>query len=241
MMGMRSFGGGWQRRAGLTALAVVVALAVGSTVARGRLVGAAHPTPQTPHTIAAGTVAAIGSTTALYVVTVDYGQGRTLYYVDPAHKIAEMVFTNSSGATEDAYAVRPGSGALADTRTVDYVRHTWRDRTTSGTEGAIENPTHGVAQELRQNVLSAGNSNGTGTLAGIDMIGGQRAYRVVLALPDGELTTIWIDTTTSLPVRSTSPGVTMTYRWNVPRGGVPASLWPAVPSGFREKGTATDP
>jgi hypothetical protein len=225
-------------------LPVVVTLVVGLTTTRATVAGAAQRAalPSAP-TVAAATVAAIGraTTDSLYIVTVDYAQGRTLYYVDPAHHAEEMVFTNPSGVTQDAYAVRPGSGGRADTRTVDYVRHTWRDRTTSGSESVdtMENPAHGVALELRNGVLStdgpAAESNGTATLTGIEVVDGERAYRVVLALPEGgELATIWLSTTTALPVRSTSPGVTVTYRWHVPRGDVPASLWPTVPCGFSD-------
>jgi hypothetical protein len=238
---MRSPGGGWQRRAGLTVLAVVVILGVATTLTRARVTGAAHTTLPSTHTIAAGTVAAIGkaTTSSLYVVTVDYGQGRTLYYVDPAHRMTEMVFTSPTGVTQDAYAVRPGSGTLADTRMVDYVRHTWSDHAASVTSGAIDNPAHGVSLELRKTVLSGG---GTATFAGVDTIDGRGAYRMVLALPNGgESTTIWISTTTGLPVRSTSPGVTVTYRWDVPRGDVPASLWPALPAGFQENAGPTHP
>lgn len=231
ILGMRGIGGGWQARAGLTVLAVVVTLAVGSSATRIRVAGAGQATLPSTHTIAAGAVDAVGRVSSLYAVTVVYGRGRTLYYVDPAHQATEMVFLSPAGATEDVYAVRAGG-----TRVVDYVRHTWHDSTAGDTTGAIENPAHGIALELQESMPSVV----LNSKAGIEMVVGEHAYKLVLPLPDGsELTTIWISTTTALPVKSSSPGVTATYRWDVPRGDVPKSLWPAVPAGFREDSDPT--
>lgn len=221
-LGMRGFGT-W-RGPCLTVLAVVVALAIGSSVTRVRVTGAGQAALPSTHTIAADAVAAVGRVSSPYAVTVDYGKGRTLYYVDPAHQATEMVFTSPTGAPQDVYAVRAGG-----TRVVDYVRHTWHDSTAGDTTDAIENPAHGIALELQEDVA------GVNSKADIEMVAGEPAYKLVLPLPDGtELTTIWISTTTALPVKSSSPGVTATYRWDVPPGDVPASLWPAVPNGFRE-------
>jgi hypothetical protein len=206
---MRSFRG---RRVGRIALAV------------GTLAAVTLPSAHT------NTVDAIRTATnySPYVVTVDHGRGRTLYYVDPVAKATELVFTGPAGGTEDAYAIRPARGGLVDTRTVDYVRHTWRDRSAPQD---VRNPAHEIAMEL-----SVGRA--IPKLAGIDVVEGALTYRVVLAPPDGGApTTIWISATTALPVRSTSPGVTVTYRWHVARGDLPASLWPAVPSGFRQRST----
>ena len=87
---------------------VVVTLAVGSSVTRVRVTGAGQAALPSTQTIAAGAVDAVGRVSSLYAVTVDYGKGRTLYYVDPAHQATEMVFLSPAGAMQDVYAVRAG-------------------------------------------------------------------------------------------------------------------------------------
>jgi hypothetical protein len=221
------------------ATAVSLGLATGGGAAAQAVVAAPqHPAPlPSVYTLAADTVSAMGKQTGggdLYSSTTVTSTGTVLDYNNPALKQTESIQQDPAGHPISVLAERFG-GASPSLRVIDYRNHTYGDD--SRFSGSDPNPATDLAQGLQENILlrqgESGDAKQVNKVVGTQVVDGQPAYQVLMSAPDGSgAATIWISKASSLPLKLTSPGVTVTYRWAVPTSQGPASLWPAVPSGY---------
>jgi hypothetical protein len=232
------------RTAGVAVIAGATALGVGLATTGTAATGVTHSeaaAQPSAYTLAGYTVSAMAKATTsggLYMNTTVTSGIKEIVYNNPALQQTEWVKQNTAGATIAVMGERL-DGATPGLRVLDYAHHTVLD-SADPLRGVDPNPATALAQGLKENILfSQGKSSDAkqvNRVVGTQVVDGQQAYEVVMSAPDGtEATTIWLSKATSLPLKQTSPGVSITYQWGVPTTQGPASLWPDVPAGFTVK------
>jgi hypothetical protein len=147
---------------------------------------------------------------------------------DAPDQIWNVVYETSAGQKKSEIAMRKAAGAAGQVQaiSINYTTRTWGEMNLGG--GSIPNPATDFLKVFKPS------PNGRVRFVGTAVIDGQAAYVInFTGLHDTRSTaTDWISKATMLPIKSVSPGVTVSYQWSGPGSVNPAIAWPSVPAGF---------
>jgi hypothetical protein len=149
--------------------------------------------------------------------------------VDAPDQVWNVMYENRAGQKKSEIAVRLDPAAAPgqfEAIAINYTTRTWGEMNLG--RSSIPNPATDFLKVFKPS------PNGRVRFVGTAVIDGQPAYVIdFTGLHDTRSTaTVWISKATMLPIKSVSPGATVSYQWSGPGSVNPATAWPGVPAGF---------
>ncbi len=225
--------------AGLGAAAGITAIALAVSTAQP---GPAQPGPAQPRRMAAAPAPSVTAIQARTIAAVSTASSNSVLQavvttaavvirstVDAPDQVWNVVYENSAGQKKSELAMRKDPAAAPgqfQAIAINYTMRTWGEMNLGGS--SIPNPATDFLKVFKPS------RSGRVRFVGTAVIDGQPAYVIdFTGLHDTRSTaTDWISKATMLPIKSVSPGATVSYQWSGPGAVDPATVWPAVPAGF---------
>jgi hypothetical protein len=225
--------------AGLGAAAGITAIALAVSTAQP---GPVQPGPAQPHRLAAAPAPSVTAIQARTIAAVSTASSNSVLQTvvttadviirsttDAPDQIWNVVYETSTGQKKSEIAVRKDPAAAPgqfQAIAINYTTRTWGEMNLGGS--SIPNPATDFLKVFKPS------RSGRVRFVGTAVIEGQPAYVIdFTGLHDTRSTaTDWISKATMLPIKSVSPGATVSYQWSGPGSVNPAAAWPGVPAGF---------
>jgi hypothetical protein len=229
--------------AGITAIALAVSTAQpGPAQAGPAQPGPAQPGTAQPRRMAAAPAPSVTAIQARTIAAVSTASSNSVLQavvttaavvirstVDAPDQVWNVVYENSAGQKKSELAMRKDPAAAPgqfQAIAINYTTRTWGEMNLGGS--SIPNPATDFLKVFKPS------RSGRVRFVGTAVIDGQPAYVIdFTGLHDTRSTaTDWISKATMLPIKSVSPGATVSYQWSGPGAVNPATVWPTVPAGF---------
>jgi hypothetical protein len=225
--------------AGLGAAAGITAIALAVSTAQP---GPVQPGPAQPHRLAAAPAPSVTAIQARTIAAVSTASSNSVLQTvvttadviirsttDAPDQIWNVVYETSTGQKKSEIAVRKDPAAAPgqfQAIAINYTTRTWGEMNLGGS--SIPNPATDFLKVFKPS------RSGRVRFVGTAVIDGQPAYVIdFTGLHDTRSTaTDWISKATMLPIKSVSPGATVSYQWSGPGSVNPATAWPGAPAGF---------